>query len=93
MVDNNLNKGFVTQIIGPVLDIEFTNGSLPPIYSAIEITLEDGSTTVCEVQQLLGDNQVRAVSMRSTDGLKRGSEAIDLGSPISVPVPWWGVQL
>jgi len=86
MVDNNLNKGFVTQIIGPVLDIEFTSGSLPPIYTAIEITLEDGSTTVCEVQQLLGDNKVRAVSMRSTDGLKRGAEVVDLGSPISVPV-------
>nr|YP_010276972.1 ATP synthase CF1 subunit beta [Thalassionema bacillare]UHY40495.1 ATP synthase CF1 subunit beta [Thalassionema bacillare]UHY40882.1 ATP synthase CF1 subunit beta [Thalassionema bacillare]UHY41140.1 ATP synthase CF1 subunit beta [Thalassionema bacillare] len=86
MVDNNLNKGFVTQIIGPVLDIEFTSGSLPPIYSAIEIVLEDGSTTVSEVQQLLGDNKVRAVSMRSTDGLKRGAEAVDLGSPISVPV-------
>nr|UHY41273.1 ATP synthase CF1 subunit beta [Thalassionema frauenfeldii] len=86
MVDNNLNKGFVTQIIGPVLDIEFTSGSLPPIYSAIEITLEDGSSTISEVQQLLGDNQVRAVSMRSTDGLKRGAEAVDLGSPISVPV-------
>jgi len=86
MVDNNLNKGFVTQIIGPVLDIEFTSGCLPPIYSAVEIILEDGSTTVCEIQQLLGDNKVRAVSMRSTDGLKRGAEAIDLGSPISVPV-------
>ena len=86
MADNNLNKGFVTQIIGPVLDIEFTNGNLPPIYSAIKITLEDGTTTISEVQQLLGDNKVRAVSMRSTDGLKRGSEAIDLGIPISVPV-------
>jgi F-type H+-transporting ATPase subunit beta len=86
MADNNLNKGFVTQIIGPVLDIEFTNGNLPPIYSAIKITLEDGSTTISEVQQLLGDNKVRAVSMRSTDGLKRGSEAIDLGIPITVPV-------
>jgi len=86
MADNNLNKGFVTQIIGPVLDIEFNSGSLPPIYSAIEITLEDGSTTICEVQQLLGDNKIRAVSMRSTDGLKRGSEAVDLGAPISVPV-------
>jgi len=86
MTDNNLNKGFVTQIIGPVLDVEFSSGSLPPIYSAIQITLEDGSVTVGEVQQLLGDNKVRAVSMRSTDGLKRGSEAIDLGAPISVPV-------
>jgi F-type H+-transporting ATPase subunit beta len=80
------NKGFVTQIIGPVLDIEFSSGSLPPIYSAIKITLDDGSATISEVQQLLGDNKVRAVSMRSTDGLKRGSEAVDLGIPISVPV-------
>ena len=86
MVNNNLNKGFVTQIIGPVLDIEFSSGNLPPIYSAIEIPLEDGTSTIGEVQQLLGDNKVRAVSMRSTDGLKRGSEAIDLGTPISVPV-------
>ena len=82
----NLNKGFVTQIIGPVLDIKFSTGNLPPIYSAVEITLEDGSVTICEIQQLLGDNKVRAVSMRSTDGLKRGAVAIDLGGPISVPV-------
>jgi F-type H+-transporting ATPase subunit beta len=86
MVKTNLNKGYVTQIIGPVLDIEFPNGSLPPIYSAIKIDLEDGSSTIVEVQQLLGDNKIRAVSMRSTDGLKRGVEAIDLGAPISVPV-------
>ncbi len=86
MVKTNLNKGYVTQIIGPVLDIEFPDGTLPPIYSAIKIELEDGSSTIVEVQQLLGDNKVRAVSMRSTDGLKRGVEAIDLGSPISVPV-------
>lgn len=86
MVKTDLNKGYVTQIIGPVLDIKFPSGSLPPIYSAIEITLEDGTTTIVEVQQLLGDNGVRAVSMRSTDGLKRGVEAVDLGTPISVPV-------
>ena len=86
MVKTNLNKGYVTQIIGPVLDIQFTDGNLPPIYSAIKISLEDGSETIVEVQQLLGDNQIRAVSMRSTDGLKRGVEAIDLGTPISVPV-------
>jgi F-type H+-transporting ATPase subunit beta len=83
MVKTNLNKGYVTQIIGPVLDIEFPNGTLPPIYSAIKIELEDGSSTIVEVQQLLGDNKIRAVSMRSTDGLKRGVEAIDLGAPIS----------
>ena len=86
MVKTNLNKGFVTQIIGPVLDIKFPAGNLPPIYSAIKIALEDGTETLVEVQQLLGDNKVRAVSMRSTDGLKRGVEAIDLGAPITVPV-------
>jgi F-type H+/Na+-transporting ATPase subunit beta len=86
MVKTNLNKGYVSQIIGPVLDITFTEGNLPPIYSAVKIVLEDGSETIVEVQQLLGDNKVRAVSMRSTDGLRRGAEAIDLGNPISVPV-------
>lgn len=86
MVKTNLNKGYVTQIIGPVLDIKFSEGQLPPIYSAIRIPLEDGTETIVEVQQLLGDNSVRAVSMRSTDGLKRGVEAIDLGTPICVPV-------
>jgi F-type H+-transporting ATPase subunit beta len=86
MVKTNLNKGYVTQIIGPVLDIKFPDGNLPPIYSAIKIALEDGTETIVEVQQLLGDNKIRAVSMRSTDGLKRGVEAVDLGSPITVPV-------
>jgi F-type H+-transporting ATPase subunit beta len=80
------NKGYVCQIIGPVLDIEFPSGNLPPIYSAIKIETADGLGNIVEVQQLLGDNKVRAVSMRSTDGLKRGVEAIDLGAPISVPV-------
>jgi F-type H+-transporting ATPase subunit beta len=86
MVKTNLNKGFVTQIIGPVLDIQFSEGKLPPIYSAVRIDLEDGTSTIVEVQQLLGDNRVRAVSMRSTDGLRRGVEAFDLGGPITVPV-------
>jgi F-type H+-transporting ATPase subunit beta len=86
MVKTNLNKGYVTQIIGPVLDIEFPEGNLPPIYSAIKIEAADGLSTIVEVQQLLGDNKIRAVSMRSTDGLKRGIEALDLGTPISVPV-------
>ena len=85
MVKTTANKGYVTQIIGPVLDIEFPDGNLPPIYSAIKIETSDG-VNIVEVQQLLGDNKVRAVSMRSTDGLKRGVEAIDLGAPISVPV-------
>ena len=81
-----INKGYVCQIIGPVLDIEFPSGNLPPIYSAIRIETADGIGNIVEVQQLLGDNKVRGVSMRSTDGLKRGVEAIDLGTPISVPV-------
>jgi F-type H+-transporting ATPase subunit beta len=81
-----INKGYVCQIIGPVLDIEFPSGNLPPIYSAIRIETADGIGNIVEVQQLLGDNKVRGVSMRSTDGLKRGVEAIDLGSPITVPV-------
>jgi F-type H+-transporting ATPase subunit beta len=80
------NKGYVCQIIGPVLDIEFPSGNLPPIYSAIRIETADGIGNIVEVQQLLGDNKVRGVSMRSTDGLKRGVEAIDLGTPILVPV-------
>nr|YP_010516769.1 CF1 beta subunit of ATP synthase [Haslea pseudostrearia]UXN44551.1 CF1 beta subunit of ATP synthase [Haslea pseudostrearia] len=86
MVKTNLNIGYVTQIIGPVLDIQFSEGNLPAIYSAIKIIAADGNPTIVEVQQLLGDNKVRAVSMRSTDGLKRGVEAVDLGNPISVPV-------
>jgi F-type H+-transporting ATPase subunit beta len=86
MVQASLNKGYVTQIIGPVLDIEFSEGNLPPIYTAIKIETEDGIGNIVEVQQLLGDSKVRAVSMRSTDGLKRGVEAVDLGAPISVPV-------
>ena len=80
------NKGYVCQIIGPVLDIEFPGGNLPPIYSAIKIETADGIGNIVEVQQLLGDNKVRAVSMRSTDVLKRGVEAVDLGTPITVPV-------
>ena len=86
MVKTSTNIGYVVQIIGPVLDIVFPGGDLPPIYSAVKITATDGTDIIVEVQQLLGDNKVRAVSMRSTDGLKRNAEAVDLGAPISVPV-------
>ena len=86
MVKTSINKGYVSQIIGPVLDITFPDGVLPPIYSAIKIETADGIGNIVEVQQLLGDNKIRAVSMRSTDGLQRGTEAVDLGAPISVPV-------
>lgn len=86
MLKNQLNKGYISQIIGPVLDITFPNGKLPSIYNAIQIPIKNGSQNIAEVQQLLGDNKVRAVSMYPTEGLKRGDEALDLGKPISVPV-------
>ncbi|MDA9370496.1 F0F1 ATP synthase subunit beta [Gloeomargaritaceae cyanobacterium AH-226-B11] len=86
MVKTSTNKGYVVQIIGPVLDLVFPSGNLPPIYSAVKVSAADGSDIIIEVQQLLGDNKVRGVSMRSTDGLKRNAEATDLGVPITVPV-------
>jgi F-type H+-transporting ATPase subunit beta len=84
------NIGRITQIIGPVLDVKFTSGQLPQIYNALEIkgtnTVGQEVSVTCEVQQLLGDSQVRAVAMSSTDGLVRGMEVSDTGKPISVPV-------
>ncbi|PPS43432.1 F0F1 ATP synthase subunit beta [Chroococcidiopsis sp. TS-821] len=84
------NIGYITQIIGPVVDVKFPEGKMPQIYNALIVkgTNESGQevSVTCEVQQLLGDNQVRAVSMSSTDGLVRGMEVSDTGAPISVPV-------
>ncbi|MBE9066106.1 F0F1 ATP synthase subunit beta [Leptolyngbya cf. ectocarpi LEGE 11479] len=84
------NTGYITQIIGPVVDVKFPAGELPSIYNALKIegTNPAGQTVsvTCEVQQLLGDSQVRAVAMLSTDGLVRGMEVADMGSPINVPV-------
>jgi len=80
------NKGYISQIIGPVLDIQFPDGNLPPIYTALKVETSDGLGNIVEVQQLLGDNKIRGVSMRSTDGLKRGVEVVNLGVPINVPV-------
>nr|ARO91335.1 ATP synthase CF1 subunit beta [Rhodochaete parvula]ASK39588.1 ATP synthase CF1 beta subunit [Rhodochaete parvula] len=85
MVSTIKNIGTVTQIIGPVLDIEFNSGELPKVFNAVTVNSGDKIIT-CEVQQLLGDNRVRAVAMSSTDGLKRGVEVVDSGAPISVPV-------
>ena len=85
MVDTASKTGFISQIIGPVLDIEFPSGDIPKIYNALVVTSGDDSVT-CEVQQLLGNNKVRAVSMTSTDGLKRGASVTDTGAPITVPV-------
>jgi F-type H+-transporting ATPase subunit beta len=85
MVDTASKTGFISQIIGPVIDIEFPNGELPKVYNALVVSSGDSSVT-CEVQQLLGNNKVRAVSMTSTDGLKRGASVVDTGAPITVPV-------
>jgi F-type H+-transporting ATPase subunit beta len=78
--------GRVIQITGPVVDIEFPPGQLPSIYSAVEIIRPDHAPLVCEVQQHLGNNWVRAVAMTTTDGLARGTAVRDTGAPISVPV-------
>ncbi|MFM7363453.1 MAG: F0F1 ATP synthase subunit beta [Cuspidothrix sp.] len=84
------NIGYITQVIGPVVDVKFPGGKLPQIYNALTIKgiNEAGQTLslTVEVQQLLGDNQVRAVAMSTTDGLVRGLEVVDTGAPINVPV-------
>ncbi len=83
------NIGKIVQIIGPVIDAEFGPENLPDLYAALEMTSEtDGQSNrvVAEVQQHIGRNQVRAVAMSSTDGLVRGSDVVDTGAPISVPV-------
>jgi len=78
--------GRVIQITGPVVDIEFPAGRLPGIYNAVEIVREGHEPLVCEVQQHLGNNWVRAVAMTTTDGLARGVDVLDTGAPITVPV-------
>lgn len=81
----NKNIGKITQIIGAVLDIKFSEGNLPEIYEAIDIAMKDGKLVV-EVAQHLGDDTVRCIAMGPTDGLVRGMEAVATGGPISVPV-------
>src|SRR6266487_2365093 len=81
--------GKIVQIIGPVVDVEFEAGHLPAIYNALSIKSGTGANAidiVAEVEQHLGENRVRAVAMKPTDGLQRGMEAVDLGGPIMVPV-------
>ncbi|CCY63173.1 aTP synthase subunit beta [Clostridium sp. CAG:967] len=87
-MDNTLtkNEGLITKIIGPVIDVEFQQGELPEIYTALHIYKEDGSYVVAEVQQMLGSNRVRTVAMSSTDGLKRGMKVINTNEPIKIPV-------
>jgi len=82
-------KGKVIQVIGSVLDAEFPEGKLPDIYNALEletVVMGEKVKLISEVQQHLGGNRVRAVALASTDGIKRGDEVVDTGSPIQVPV-------
>ncbi|MFA6878560.1 MAG: F0F1 ATP synthase subunit beta, partial [Fusobacterium sp.] len=78
------NKGILTQIIGPIVDIRFKE-NLPKIYNALKVE-KDGKALILEVAQHIGNNMVRTIAMDDTNGLKRGMEAIDTGSPITVPV-------
>ena len=79
-------QGKISSIMGAVVDIEFNDGKLPEIYNAVEIDRGDDGKLIVEVAQHLGDSMVRAVAMDSTDGLQRGTTAVDTGAPISVPV-------
>lgn len=85
-----MNEGTIMQVIGPVIDIDFSGGTLPSIFNAVKIhrTSIEGKEEdlIVEVQQHLGEDRVRTVAMDSTDGLVRGMKAIDTGGPISVPV-------
>ncbi|MFM2128275.1 MAG: hypothetical protein RIQ86_788, partial [Actinomycetota bacterium] len=84
-----MSKGRVARVIGPVVDIEFPSDSMPAIFNAlnVDVTLAGESKKLTlEVAQHLGDNLVRAISMQPTDGMVRGAEVSDTGSPISVPV-------
>ena len=85
-----MKEGKIVQVIGPVVDIEFPDGSLPEILNAVTIhhtnTLGVEENLIVEVQQHLGDNRVRTVAMDSTDGLTRGLVCVDTGQPITVPV-------
>jgi F-type H+-transporting ATPase subunit beta len=84
------NIGRISQIIGPVVDVTFPAGQMPNIYNSLTITGKNEAgaevSVTCEVQQLLGDHCVRAVSMSATDGLMRGMDVIDNGAPLTVPV-------
>ena len=89
-VSTDVKVGKVVQVIGPVVDVEFAGGYLPPIYNAIHIKSTDKGATaidvIAEVEQHLGESRVRAVAMKPTDGMQRGMSAVDTGAPISMPV-------
>jgi len=88
MEGTDTKTGKIVQVIGPVVDVEFESGLLPPIYNALRITggAESEIDVIAEVEQHLGESRVRAVAMTATDGMQRGMVAVDTGAPISVPV-------
>ncbi|MDR8390204.1 F0F1 ATP synthase subunit beta [Aliifodinibius sp. S!AR15-10] len=81
-----MNKGTVAQVIGPVVDVDFDQGDIPPVLNALYIDREDGSKLYLEVAQHLGENRVRTIAMDSTDGLVRETEVVNTGAPISMPI-------
>src|SRR5688572_12575717 len=80
------NQGKIKQIIGAVVDVEFTEGHLPEIYNALELKRANGDKLVLEVQQHLGEDSVRTIAMDSTEGLVRGTAVFDTGIAIAMPV-------
>lgn len=84
-VATNIKHGKISQVVGVVVDVEFSEGSLPAIYNALEVSLGE-RTLVLEVAQHLSESSIRAVALSSTDGLKRGAAVSDTGAPISVPI-------
>src|SRR5258706_7009380 len=89
MADEELPKGRVVRVIGPVVDVEFPPGELPEIHTALKLSMDLGGTTTvvtCEVAQHIGDSVVRTVALKPTDGLVRGTPVENTGSPITVPV-------
>ena len=85
-----MNEGTLIQVIGPVVDVQFSEGNIPAVLNALQIPRKNAEGAdellVCEVHQHLGEDRVRAVAMDSTDGLVRGMKVIDTGEPIKIPV-------
>lgn len=85
-----MNKGYILQVMGPVVDVKFESGHMPNLLNALEVFIEKGDgkkeKLVLEVSLEIGDNVVRTIAMSSTDGLNRGAEVVDTGAPITVPV-------
>lgn len=81
-----INKGYIVQAVGPIIDVRFEENAIPKILTALDIPLKDNKHLVVEVLQHIGDDMVRGVAMGPTEGIVRGMEVIDTGAPISVPV-------